>query len=338
MPTTETLLLIPALKRLVRQGGELAKVGSINSLITPALWITFDAMDRKRARWYPCRTLTPNQFLLHIMNKALTSITTKTKKLRNRWGHIVDRVLKYIPQPITDTTQKIFSQETKEQVLASFEDAKKLFGDFFSKLKEEDTINLSVEDIPCAQITFHTYDDPFSRPKTIGSYMLVEKYNNIEYCLYRDEKIGKCIIGYRGTEVKEAKDYISDINIVIWTQEFNDRFQESVEVYDTICKEYPDDIKVITGHSLWGTICYMIAKAKDPDRTVVFNPWSSANPTFLLMIKDTQFQAPWTKRVFTYRMMGDIVSSLSAIWYTRTFRKASVNPAELHAVANFNIL
>jgi len=52
-------------------------------------------------------------------------------------------------------------------------------------------------------------------------------------------------------------------------------------------------------------------------------------------MKDTQFQADWTKRVFTYRILGDVVSTLSVIGYTRTFRKASVNPKELHAAANF---
>ncbi len=79
----------------------------------------------------------------------------------------------------------------------------------------------------------------------------------------------------------------------------------------------------------------MLAKDKNPDRTVVFNPGSSANPAFVLMMKDTQLQEPWTKHVFTYRMLGDIVSTLSVIGYTRTFRKASLNPAQLHAVKNF---
>jgi hypothetical protein len=79
----------------------------------------------------------------------------------------------------------------------------------------------------------------------------------------------------------------------------------------------------------------MIAQSKNPDRTVVFNPGSSLNPTFLLMFKDTQCGAAWTKRVFTYKILGDIVSTLSYIGYTRTFRKASVNPGELHTIANF---
>ncbi len=247
----------------------------------------------------------------------------------------MDSVLKYIPQPISDATQKIFSPEVQAQVMNSFNEVKGHFGDLFGSLTEEDSINLPEEDVPCAYITNIVYDDPFSRPRTIGTYALVEKYNSIEYCLYRDATKKKFILWYRWTEISEAKDYISDVNIIIGTHAFNERFQDSINIYDTIAKEYPDDIKVLTGHSLGGTICYMLAKDKNPDRTVVFNPGSSANPAFVLMMKDTQLQEPWTKHVFTYRMLGDIVSTLSVIGYTRTFRKASLNPAQLHAVKNF---
>lgn len=267
------------------------------------------------------------------------TVKTNGKKIRNRWWHVVDSVLQYLPQPVQETLEqipeKIFSPETKEQLLEWFSYAQKSFSSLFASIKEEDTISIDPADIPCGIIANICYDDPFARPRTIGTYSLVEEYNSIEYCLYRDSTKQKYILWYRGTEIKEARDYISDINIVIGTQAFNDRFQESLDIYDKIAATYPEDIKVITGHSLGGTICYMIAQLKEPDRTVVFNPWSSANPTFLMMMKDTQFGAPWTKRVFTYRILGDIVSTLSVIWYTRTFRKASVNPWELHAISNF---
>lgn len=267
------------------------------------------------------------------------TVKTNGKKIRNRWWHVVDSVLQYLPQPVQETLEKIpekiFSPQTKEQLLEWFSYAQKSFSSLFASIKEEDTISIDPADIPCGIIANICYDDPFIRPRTIGTYTLVEEYNSIEYCLYRDSTKQKYILWYRWTEIKEARDYISDINIVIGTQAFNDRFQESLAIYDKIATSYPEDIKVITGHSLGGTICYMIAQLKEPDRTVAFNPWSSANPTFLMMMKDTQFGAPWTKHVFTYRILGDIVSTLSVIWYTRTFRKASVNPWELHAISNF---
>ncbi len=265
----------------------------------------------------------------------ISLLTNSWKKLENRWWHIVDKVFEYVPKPVSQATGKVFSKDTADQIWESFHDIKNHFSELFNQIKEEDSINLAEEDIPCAIITNATYDGPFTRARKIWVYDLVEEYNNIDYCLYRDKKKKKFILWYRWTEFTDAKDYIADANILIWTHEFNDKFQKAVVIYDEICQKYPDDIRVITWHSLWGTICYMIAQKKDPDRTVVFNAGSSVNPTFVMMMKDTQYQADWTKRVFTYRILWDIVSTLSVIWYTRTFRKASVNPKELHAAANF---
>lgn len=258
-----------------------------------------------------------------------------SKKLRNRWGNVVNSVLKYIPQPITDTAGKIFSEENKEQLLNSIDGIKKQFGSLFSSLKDEDIINLAVEDLPCAVISNIVYDDPFSRPRQIYSYKLVENHNNIEHCIYRDEKQKKLILGFRGTEATEAKDYISDVNILLWTTMFNERFQQSLEIYKDVVKEFPEDIRVITWHSLGWSICYMIAQLESPDRTVVFNPWASANATFVRMFADTEKKVDWTRKVFTYRISGDPISTLSVVWYTRSFKRATLHPGQLHTIGNF---
>lgn len=265
----------------------------------------------------------------------LDTLIEHWKKIINRWWHIIDTTFSLLPQKISSTTEQVFSAKTANQLSESLEDIKKHFSSLFESIKEEDTINLASEDIPCAIIANIVYNDPFSRPREIWSYTLIEAHNSIEYCLYRDAIKWKCILWFRWTEMTEAKDYLADLNIILWTHAFIERFQDSITIYDTMCNEYPDDIKMITWHSLGGTICYLIAEKKDPDRTVVFNPWSSVNPTFAHMLADTQLQKSWTKRVFTYRILWDVVSTLSIIGYTRTFRKASVNPLELHAAANF---
>lgn len=266
---------------------------------------------------------------------ALEPVVTSWKKLLNRWKQVVGSITKHIPAPISDTTKKIFSQENKGQLLSSIDTVKDTFSWLFSSLKEEHTINIAPEDLVCAVVANISYDDPFARPRQIYSYKLVEDHNNIEHCMYRDEKQQKLVVWFRWTEATEAKDYISDVNILLGTEVFNERFQESIHIYDGIVREYPDDIKVITGHSLGGSICYMLAQLKNPDRTVVFNPWSSANATFVRMFKDTEEKADRTRRVFTYKILGDIVSTLSVVWYTRIFRKATLHPGQLHAIANF---
>lgn len=209
------------------------------------------------------------------------------------------------------------------------------FSGVFDKVFEEDDLNLDPQDIPCAYISDRTYLNPFERPRHIFGYELDEKFNDFEYALYVNHAEKKRIIGYRGTEITAVKDYISDLHILLGTQSWNARFDASVHVYDEAKKMYPDYHSIVTGHSLGGTIAYFIAKRFMPDRCVVFNPGSSANPTFAQLIADTQIQAEWTRRVFTYRIARDPISTLSVIGYTRTFRKRNLNPLAMHSVANF---
>lgn len=257
------------------------------------------------------------------------------KKVRDWWNRVINGIWGKAPEPVTKITKKVFSEDNKEQVVNTFDGIKNHFGKLFSSLKEEHNINLPTEDLPCAVISNIVYDDPFSRPRQIYNYALIEKHNSIEYCVYRDEKQQKYILWFRWTEAKEAKDFITDINIILGTEAFSERFLESEKKFDEISAEFPDDIKVITGHSLWGSICLMIAQQRNPDRTVVFNPWTSANATFVKMIKDTEEKADRTRRVFSYKILWDIVSTLSVVGYTRVFRKPTLHPWELHAIKNF---
>ena len=257
------------------------------------------------------------------------------KKVRDRWNRVINGIWGKAPKPLKETTEKVFSEDNKEQLVNTFDGVKKQFSKIFSSLKEEHEINLPVEDLPCAVISNIVYDDPFSRPRKIYNYSLIEEHNSIEYCVYRDALQQKFIMWFRWTEPTEARDLITDINILLGTEKFSERFLESEKQFDELAKEFPDDIKVITGHSLWGSICLMIAQQRNPDRTVVFNPWTSANTTFVKMIKDTEQKVDRTRRVFSYKILGDIVSTLSVVGYTRVFRKASIHPWELHAIKNF---
>ena len=257
------------------------------------------------------------------------------KKVRDRWNRVINGIWGKAPKPVKETTEKVFSEDNKEQLVNTFDGVKKQFSKIFSSLKEEHEINLPVEDLPCAVISNIVYDDPFSRPRKIYNYSLIEEHNSIEYCVYRDALQQKLIIWFRWTEPTEARDLITDINILLGTEKFSERFLESEKQFDELAKEFPDDIKVLTGHSLWGSICLMIAEQRNPDRTVVFNPWTSANATFVKMIKDTEQKVDRTRRVFSYKILGDIVSTLSVVGYTRVFRKASIHPWELHAIKNF---
>ncbi|MBP6910904.1 hypothetical protein KBC03_04930 [Patescibacteria group bacterium] len=261
---------------------------------------------------------------LSVFGKDALDVTSKTLK----------KPVDYIAEK-SNFFGGIMESIPTEGIKSQWESIHTSFSGVFDKVFEEDDINLDPQDLPCAYISDRVYLNPFERPRHIFGYELDEKFNEFEYALYVNHALKTRIIGYRGTEFTEVKDYISDLHIVFGTQSWNDRFNVSVHVYEEAKKLYPDYKARVTGHSLGGTIAYFIAKKFLPDRCTVFNPGSSANPTFAQLIADTQLQADRTRHVFTYRISGDVVSALSVIGYTRTFRKRAINPKALHAIANY---
>ena len=76
----------------------------------------------------------------------------------------------------------------QQEVVGDGMDAtQKMFGSLMSKVTEEDTMSLPPEDILAGRVAFHVYDDPFTRPRTLDTYALLEDHNEIETCVYRDE-------------------------------------------------------------------------------------------------------------------------------------------------------
>ncbi len=253
----------------------------------------------------------------------------------------IDVASKTIRKPVDYVTQKsnffggIAEYIPTQSIQNQWNSIHTSFSSVYDKVFEEDNINLDPQDLPYAYMSDRVYFNPFERPRHIFGYELDEKCNEFEYALYVNHAIKTWAIAYRGTEVTAIKDYISDLNILLGTQSWNDRFNSSVKVYEEAKKMYPDYHSVVTGHSLGGTIAYFIAKKFKPDRCVGFNAGSSANPTFAALIADTQTQSDWTRHVFSYHISGDPISTLSFIGYTRSFRKRHLNPLGLHGIANF---
>lgn len=125
---------------------------------------------------------------------TLDTITTHSKKILNRAGHIVDSAFSVFPKKVATTTERVFSANTANQISDSIQDVKNNFASLFQNIVEEDTINLATEDVACGIIANLAYCDPFSRDKEVDTYKLIEEYNKIEYCLYRDDKAQKYIL------------------------------------------------------------------------------------------------------------------------------------------------
>lgn len=197
-------------------------------------------------------------------------------------------------------------------------------------------IVLPPEDIIAHQVTTYSYYPPEARPLVIGDYTLEHVFENEDKaCVYVNHVLKRAIIGYKGSNFVHLADVMSDIGIVLGVSGIDSRIEDSLKVYDAVRLKYPEYAKAVCGHSLGGTICYIVAKHRDPERCTVFNPGSSLNSLFVQMLTDTVQKVAWTQHVYTYKIIGDPVSAFSFVGHTKVFRVPSADPHALHELKNF---
>lgn len=185
------------------------------------------------------------------------------------------------------------------------------------------------------QIVKEVYRNPNERKDEMWDWILDKDFNFLVHAAYKHRTENLVLICYRGTDFKDVKDIFSDIQIVLWVNWLDGRVVDSINFFDDVQMKYPEAKKRICGHSLWGTISFLITKHRNPERCITFNPWSSPTTTFLGMMMDTLVKRPWTKRITTYKIWWDIVSALSFIWNVKNFVVKSVNPLTLHTINSF---
>lgn len=212
----------------------------------------------------------------------------------------------------------------------------KRFASLFNRVADEKMV-LPPEDLLCFQVAWYVYYPPAQRPKNIEGYTLEDLVDSdIErVCMYINHEKKHLIIGYRGTEATDTKDIMSDAQILLGVSGVDKRVKSSLRIYDSIHAQYPDYRKWVCGHSLGGTIAYIIAKHRNPERVTVFNPGSAPNTLFIQMLTDTMKKAGWTKNVFTYKILGDVVSTFSFVGHSKVFRVNLKEPISLHRMESF---
>lgn len=196
-------------------------------------------------------------------------------------------------------------------------------------------IVLPLEDELCAQVTRYAYYEPEQRPYQIGDFYLEPSYNDLFHCIYLNHSQKVCIIGYRGTDTKEKSDLLSDAQIILGVNAIDPRVSGSLKLFDQVRKSHPDYQKRICGHSLGGTLCYIVAKHRRVDYCCTFNPGSAPNKIFILMLKDTLLKKDRTQKIHTYKIIGDPISLCSYVGKTVSFFVPHWNPLKLHAMENF---
>ena len=179
------------------------------------------------------------------------------------------------------------------------------------------------------------YKTPELREKQVGDWILDVDMNYLVHAAYKHIKDNIVLVCYRGTDFKDVKDVFSDVQIVLWVNWIDERVERSISFFDEVQMKYPDSRKWICGHSLWGTISYIVTKHRNPERCIVFNSWSSPTTTFLWMMMDTLLKKKWTKSVTTYKIWWDVVSTFSFVWNVKNFVVKSVNPLTLHTIDTF---
>lgn len=199
----------------------------------------------------------------------------------------------------------------------------------------ERTITLPLQDELCAQITGFSYLTPEKRPYQIGDFYLEPSYNRLFHCIYLNHQEKICIIGYRGTDAKEKSDLLSDAQIILGVNAIDPRVSGSLQLFDQVRKTHPEYQKRICGHSLGGTLCYIVAKHRKVDYCCTFNPGSAPNKIFILMLRDTLLKKERTQKIQTYKILGDPVSLCSYVGKTVSFFVPQRNPLKLHTMDNF---
>ncbi len=179
------------------------------------------------------------------------------------------------------------------------------------------------------------YLAPEYRKECVWDWVLDKETSNVFHAAYRHRNDDIVLVCYRGTDFKNLQDLLSDVHIVLWVNSIDTRVTRSLDFYDEIQMKYPNMKKWVCWHSLWWTISYIVTKHRAPDRCIVFNPWASPTKTFLWMLKDTLFKKAWTKTITTYKIWGDVISTLSFVWNVRSFVLKTANPLKLHSIDSF---
>ncbi|MDR2416533.1 MAG: lipase family protein [Candidatus Peribacteria bacterium] len=172
-------------------------------------------------------------------------------------------------KPLIPSTQETLPELSFSQ--KAIQKAMEMYANLLGK-KEFVPTSLQSHDDQIVHIVQEVYNIPTERQKIIGDRKLDEEFNEIFHAVYVHLDSKKILICYRGTDFTNLKDIFSDVQIVLGINVIDVRVKSSREFYDRVSIKYGTYEKRVTGHSLGGTISYVVTKHRNPDRCIVFNP------------------------------------------------------------------
>ena len=109
------------------------------------------------------------------------------------------------------------------------------------------------------------YKTQQERAATLDGWNLVDNSSD-QYAVYQDPTTGRVRLNFRGTK-NDTDIFGPDLSIALGIEEGDDRFRDSLGVYDTLAEKYGKDKVSLSGHSLGGTLARYIAKERQAPAT-----------------------------------------------------------------------
>lgn len=196
-----------------------------------------------------------------------------------------------------------------------------------------DAFNLDDETKFYAKIAEQSYKEPDMRVSVDG-YELDEELSDLRTAVYHNPNKKDTVIGYRGTVIGDADDFLTDAEIYKGTHRNTSQFINAENSFEKAREKY-GTVNAVAGHSLGGTKSKHISK-KYNVKAHAFNTGVGKDETYVKDTLNCMLPSPpvWCDKLTTHKVIGDPISFFSGGYgNTRTYRtKKRYNN---HSLSNF---
>lgn len=231
----------------------------------------------------------------------------------------------------TKRLNKYFNKTRRNKIYNKLYD--NVFKVDYSKCKREKR-SLGLKNRLYSNLCNITIDQVLRRPRIYkGLHLDLEFTNKNSSCYFNDKR---CIIAFRGTDVKNARHLHMDSYVLFNNMRENSYFKEAEIMLLKLALKYPDHKIEVTGYSLGGAISLYLLDNHEKlvTRCVVFNPGITLVPYKENILR----RYAENNKAFFIIKLGDPISN-SILKYSPKnlicLKKENKNIEDLHSIYNF---